>query len=84
MKDWREEHSSQQPEEFEQISDGTFMQRRNIRKVDHEKNDDQPAYSEYVCECREMTAAEYAEFWAKRNAADAAYAIMLAGGDLDE
>lgn len=84
MKEWREEHSSVQPDEFQQISETTFMQRKDIEKKDHKEAEGSPTYSEYVCQCRELTVAEYARIRADQNAADTAYAIMLAGGDIDE
>jgi len=61
MKDWTEERCSQQPEELQVIGDGLYMQRRNIEKVEHEADETAgaEAYTEYVCECREITESEY-------------------------
>lgn len=36
-----------------------YMERRNIRKVEHEEADGRDAYEEYICESREITVSEY-------------------------
>ena len=61
MKEWKEEHCQQQPEEIQVIGDGLLMQRRNIHEVTHkaDKKAGTPAYSEWVSEAREITEAEY-------------------------
>lgn len=59
MKQWKEEHCMHEPEELLRIANGLFLQRRNIEAVEHEATDDQEAYTEYVCECREITESEY-------------------------
>lgn len=59
MTKWEEEHSTEQPAELQVVAPGIYRQRRNIQKVDHEKTDFMPAYSEYVCESREITVSEY-------------------------
>lgn len=59
MNEWREEHLARFPEEFEKISEISFMQRRNIVEVSHEAIDGMPAYTEYICECREISVADY-------------------------
>lgn len=59
MKQWKEERCSTQPEELEVIAPGVFMQRRNIEAVEHEATDEMAAYTDYVCECREVTESEY-------------------------
>ena len=62
MKQWREEHCAQRPDELQAIASGLFMQRRGIRKVAHEADETAgtEAYTEYVCESREITESEYA------------------------
>lgn len=40
------------------MSRDTFMQRRNIRKVEHEESEGMPGFTEWVCECREITESE--------------------------
>ena len=44
------------------IAPGLLMQRRNIQKVEHETDEAAglEAYTEYVCESREITESEYA------------------------
>lgn len=84
MKEWREERCSEQPDELQQISETSFMQRKNITEVKHDAADNMPAWSEYTCQCRELSVAEYTKLRTDQNEADTAYAIMLAGGDIDE
>ncbi len=59
MKQWTEERCSTQPEELELIANGVYMQRRNIEEVEHEETEGMPAYTDYVCECREISVSEY-------------------------
>ena len=59
MKKWKEERCSTQPEELEVIAPGVFMQRRNIEAVEHEAIEEMAEYTDYVCECREITESEY-------------------------
>ena len=59
MKQWKEEHCSTQPKELEVIADGVLMQRRNIEAVEHEAAEEMEAYTDYVCESREITVSEY-------------------------
>jgi hypothetical protein len=42
------------------IAPSLYIQRRNIQEVTHEETEDQAAYTEYVCESREITESEYA------------------------
>lgn len=62
MKDWTQERCSERPDELQVIAPGLFMQRRNIQKVEHEVDETAglEAYTEYVCESREITESEYA------------------------
>ena len=59
MKQWKEERCSTQPKELEVIADGVLMQRRNIEAVEHEATENMAAYTDYVCESREITVSEY-------------------------
>lgn len=59
MKQWKEERCSTQPEELELIAPGVYMQRRNIEVVEHEATEEMAVYTDYVCECREITESEY-------------------------
>lgn len=59
MKQWREEHCPERPEELQTVSPKTYVQRRNIRKVHHEEADGMEAFDEWVCESREIGISEY-------------------------
>ena len=61
MKEWKQERCAEQPDELQLIADGIYMQRRNIQRVDHEKDETkgEEAYTEWVCECREISVSEY-------------------------
>lgn len=59
MKEWKEEKCAERPLELQPIADGVYMQRRNITQVNHEATDDIEAYTDWECECREITVAEY-------------------------
>lgn len=59
MKEWKEERCATQPDELQIIAQDTYIQRRNIRPVEHEETDGVPAYTEYVCESREIGVSEY-------------------------
>lgn len=62
MKDWTQERCSSRPDELQVIAPGLFIQRRNIKEVSHEADEEAgtEAYTEYVCESREITESEYA------------------------
>ena len=59
MKQWKEERCSMQPNELEVIADGMLMQRRNVRAVFHESMGEREAFTDYMCESREITVSEY-------------------------
>lgn len=61
MKQWAEERCSEQPQELQLISNGTYMQRRNIKEVKHEADEvlGIDGYTEWVCESREISVDEY-------------------------
>lgn len=61
MKQWTQERCSEQPQELQLISSGTYIQRRNIEEVTHEADEvaGTDAYTEWVCESREITVSEY-------------------------
>lgn len=77
MTDWTEERCAQRPETVAVTSASKLIQRRNIRAVHHDEMDGQPAYDEFVCECRTMTAAEYARLCGEQNEATQAYIDMM-------
>ncbi len=61
MKEWKQERCAEQPDELQLIADGIYMQRRNIQRVDHEKDEikGEEAYTEWVCEARQISVSEY-------------------------
>ena len=59
MKQWSEERCAEQPKELELVAPGIYIQRRNIKAVEHKAVDDMPAFTDYVCESRELTVSEY-------------------------
>ena len=61
MRQWTEERCAEQPQELQLISSNTYIQRRNIEKVEHEADETAgiEAYTEWICESREITVSEY-------------------------
>ncbi len=61
MKQWTQERCAEKPKELQFIASDTYIQRRNIKKVTHEANEvaGTDAYTEWVCESREITVSEY-------------------------
>lgn len=61
MTEWVVEHCSSQPAEIDTISPGFLIQRQNIHEVKHaaDKDNGNGEYSEWVCECRKISVAEY-------------------------
>lgn len=41
------------------VAPNLYIQRRNITEQEHEARDDMAAYTEFVCESREITESEY-------------------------
>lgn len=62
MKDWTQERCHKWPDELQAIAPGIYMQRRNVRKTERILGEalETEAYTEYVCESREITESEYA------------------------
>ena len=60
MKQWAEERSEKRPAELQLVAPNLYIQRRNITAQEHEERDGMAAYTDYVCECREITESEYA------------------------
>lgn len=50
---------AEKPQPLQPIADGLYMERRNITLVEHEATDVTDAYTEYVCESREIGVSEY-------------------------
>ena len=59
MKQWTEERSAQRPAELQLVAPNLHIQRRNIEQQEHEERDGMAAYTDYVCESREITESEY-------------------------
>lgn len=59
MKQWTEERCASRPAELQLVSPDTYIQRRNITEQYHEERDGMPAYTDYVCESREIKVSEY-------------------------
>lgn len=41
------------------VAPDTFIQRRNIQPEEHEATDQQAAYTDFVCDSREISVGEY-------------------------
>ena len=59
MQDWKKEVSRQKPEPLELVATGTYIERKNIKEVEHEKTEWQDAYTDYECVSREISVSEY-------------------------
>lgn len=59
MKQWTEERCDTRPEELQLVAPNLYIQRRNITEQEHEARDDMAAYTDFVCESREITESEY-------------------------
>lgn len=84
MTDWKKEQSKKQPPKFQKIAPDAYMQRRNIEEVEHEGTEGEEPYTCWECECRELTAAEYALVVAEDNAAKTEYIAMMSDIDFGE
>ena len=60
MKQWTQERSASRPAELQLVAPDTFIQRRNIQQEEHEATEQAAAYTDFVCESREITESEYA------------------------
>lgn len=59
MKEWTKERCAEQPLELQLVAPSTYIQRRNITKVEHEETEGMPAYTDWECESREISVSEY-------------------------
>ena len=59
MKEWTVERCEKEPQELQLVSPDTYIQRKNIKKVEHKATEDMPAYTDYECMSREITVSEY-------------------------
>ena len=60
MKQWTEERSEHRPQELQLVAPNLYIQRRNIQQEEHPELEGMAAYTDYVCESREITESEYA------------------------
>lgn len=59
MTNWTIEHCSAEPKELEIIGSNLYIQRKNIERVRHPEENGMPAYTDYICESREISFDEY-------------------------
>lgn len=59
MKEWTKERCSEEPQELQLVADGIYIQRKNIKKVQHEATEGMEAYTDWECDSREITVSEY-------------------------
>ena len=45
MKEWTKERCSEEPQELQLVADGIYIQRKNIKKVQHEATEGMEAYT---------------------------------------
>ena len=59
MKQWAEERSTVRPAGLQFVGPDILIQRRNIRQEEHEAVGQEQAYTDFVCESREISVGEY-------------------------
>lgn len=59
MKQWTEERCASRPAELQLVGPDTYIQRRNIQQEKHETTEQAAAYTDFVCESREISVSEY-------------------------
>lgn len=59
MREWKTERCAKRPPELQVIAPDLYMERRNIRQVEHIATGEMEAYTDFECECREITVNEY-------------------------
>ena len=61
MKQRTEERCSEKPQELQLIASDTYIERKNIKEVKHPADETAgtEAYTEWVCESREIGVSEY-------------------------
>lgn len=59
MKEWSKERCSEKPEELQLVAPDTYIERKDIVKVQHQETEDMPAYTDYECMSREISVSEY-------------------------
>ena len=59
MKQWTKERSASRPAVLQLVAPDTYIQRRNIQQEEHAATEEAAAYTDYVCESREIPVSEY-------------------------
>ena len=59
MKEWIKERCSEEPQELQLVADGIYIQRKNIKEVQHEATEGMEVYTDWECDSREITVSEY-------------------------
>lgn len=59
MQAWKKEVSASEPEELELVAPDLYIQRKDIKKVQHEATEQMDAYTSYECMSREISASDY-------------------------
>lgn len=59
MTEWKIERCAERPDELQVIAPGLYMERRDIKEVYHEGDGTEEPYTDYECECREISVSEY-------------------------
>lgn len=59
MQDWKKEVSAHQPSPLEIVAPDTYIQRKDITEVQHEKTENRDAYTDYECMSREISVSDY-------------------------
>ena len=59
MQEWKKERCAHEPQELEEVAPDTLIQRKDIKKVEHEASDGMDAYADYECMSRIISKSEY-------------------------
>lgn len=59
MQAWKKEVSASKPAELELVAPETYIQRKDITEVQHEKTEDRDTYTDYECMSREISVSDY-------------------------
>ena len=59
MKQWTKERSASKPADLQLVAPDTYIQRRNIQQEERAATEETAAYTDYVCESREIPVSEY-------------------------
>lgn len=59
MQAWKKEISASEPLPLEIVAPDTYIQRKDIVAVEHEKTEERDAYTDYECMSREISVSDY-------------------------